>query len=350
MNPEFIMKQLKIIATIGKSCESDKVLTKLIRSGVDIFRINASHNTSSEIKSWCRRIRKNAKKLKNHVDIMVDLQGPRIRTGELKGAEPVMLKSGNEIKIETTPGKGDAEKIKTSFRKIVQTVRKNDRIFLDNGLMELSVTKVSKRQVLCNVITGGKLGENKGMNLPDSDLKIPILSLKDKKDLKAAISMNVEMIALSFVEEGKDLQKLREQIPKSSNVQLIAKIERPKAMENIDDICQQIDLLMVARGDMGIEVGAEKVPFIQKKLIRMAEDHGIASITATEMLESMIEKKRPTRAEVSDVANAILDGTDRVMLSAETAIGKYPVETVKMMKKIIQEAQHHMQSHSKKSH
>lgn len=334
------MRKTKIVATVGPACETEKKLTALIRAGADMLRINASHTHPQGIKKWIHLIRKAEAGSDKTVSILVDLQGPRIRTGKLKGKKPVFLKSGTRVMIAVSSKPGTEMQITTTCPKFPEMVKAGDTVLLDNGYLELRVLSVKKEGVLSRVITGGYLGENKGINLPHAPITLPALGRKDQNDLKAAIRGRVDYIALSFVRSEKDVRTLKNWLRnRGQDIPVIAKIEKPRAVDNIASILKTSDGVMVARGDLGIEMGVEKIPLIQKRIIEHARRMRIPVITATQMLESMIENARPTRAEASDIANAVLDGTDAVMLSGETSIGKYPLESVKIMAKIIEETE-----------
>lgn len=334
------MRKTKIVATIGPACQDPKILTSLILAGADMLRINASHSTPAGIKQWARRIRHAEKMSGKHVAILVDLQGPRVRTGKLEGGKPVLLKQGESAVIRMTSRPGSAAEISTLCMEFPQMVKARDRILLDNGMMELEVLSVRRDRIECRVISGGVLGENKGINLPNAPVTLPALSRKDHQDLQAAVDAGVDYIALSFVRSEQDVLAAKNWLKKKGKViPVIAKIEKPKAVDHLEKIIKAADGIMVARGDLGIELGVEKVPAIQKKIISHANRHQVPVITATQMLESMIDHARPTRAEVSDVANAVYDSTDAVMLSGETSIGKHPVKVVQMMATIVRESE-----------
>lgn len=338
-----LLKKTKVIATVGPACRDLKTLKSLIAAGVDVFRINASHTTPAELKEWVHKIRLVSKSTTRPIPILVDLQGPRVRTGRLDGGQPVYLSKDEEITIVPSSQPGSGQVITTSCKPFPRMVKKGDPILLDNGLIELRVISVRKNETVCRVISGGKLGENKGINLPNAPVTLPSLSSKDLLDLKALVEAGVDYVALSFVRNAEDVLALKEKLRRlHSHIPIIAKIEKPKAVENFESISRVADGIMVARGDLGIEMGVEKVPVVQKKLIADSNRMHLPVITATQMLESMIENPRPTRAEASDVANAVFDGTDAVMLSGETAVGKYPVEAIRMMSEIICEAEDHI--------
>ncbi len=334
------MRKTKIVATVGPACEDEVILTALIRAGADVLRINASHTTPQGIRQWVRRIRRSESKSGKPVAILVDLQGPRVRTGKLEDGKSVLLKQGDAVAILMTAKPGTAEEITTLCREFPQMVKARDRVLLDNGMMELEVLSVKKDRVQCRVISGGVLGENKGINLPNAPVTLPALSRKDHQDLQAAVDAGVDYIALSFVRSEQDVIVAKQWLAKKGKqIPLIAKIEKPKAVDHLEAISKVADGLMVARGDLGIELGVEKVPVIQKEIIAYANRVHIPVITATQMLESMMENTRPTRAEASDVANAVFDSTDAIMLSGETSIGKHPVKVVQMMAKIAVESE-----------
>lgn len=337
------MRKTKIVATVGPSCGSASKLAELIRAGVDVFRINASHTVPSELKKWVRLIRSVAQKAHKPVAILVDLQGPRVRTGSLKDGKRLKLRKNQMISIQPSSKPGDENLITTSCKLLPRMVKKGDSILLDNGMINLKVLSLKGSLIRCKVLAGGWLGENKGINIPNAPVTLPALSAKDKEDLKAALSVGVDYIALSFVRNVEDVMSIKRVIKKSRKKALvISKIEKPQAVKNIHEIAEVSDGMMVARGDLGIEMGVQKIPGIQKDLITEANRFRIPVITATQMLESMMHSQTPTRAEASDIANAVFDGTDAVMLSGETSIGDYPVEAVKMMAEIIKEAETHI--------
>lgn len=341
------LRRTKIVATIGPACESLNGLRKLLSAGVDVLRINTSHTSLEGLKSWIDLIRQAATSLDKEIPILIDLQGPRIRTGALKNKQLISLRKGQFVSIvpslECGSGNGSSQ-ITTPCLAFPRMVKKGDPVLLDNGLMDLEVTEVQGKEVRCRILTGGVLGENKGINLPYAPMTLPSLTEKDHEILKIAASEAVDYVALSFVRTAEDVVAVRDNLKNlGRDIPIIAKIEKPKALEQIDSIMTVSDGVMVARGDLGIELGVEKVPVIQKKLIEQANQRYIPVITATQMLESMMEHHRPTRAEASDVANAVFDGTDAVMLSGETSIGKYPVEVVRVMSEIILEAEQHLE-------
>lgn len=338
----FSMRKTKIVATVGPACAGDPTLAALIREGADLLRINASHTTPKGLREWILRIRKVSASLKREVGILVDLQGPRVRTGPLKGGRPLVLKAGEEVSILTGSSEGSGRTLTTLCREFPRMVRRGDRILLDNGTLELRALRVEPRQVSAQVISGGVLGQNKGINLPNAHVTLPALTETDLSNLGVAAGLEVDYMALSFVRTASDVADLKGWMKRHHKaIPVIAKIEKPSALDHLNEILAIADGLMVARGDLGIEMGLEKIPAVQKQLIQRANQAGLPVITATQMLETMIENRNPTRAEVSDVANAVFDSTDAVMLSGETAVGQYPLEAVRMMAKIAVEAERH---------
>lgn len=336
------MRKTKIIATAGPACMDEKTLKALLTAGADVIRINASHTTPQILKRWILLVRKTAASLNKTTGILVDLQGPRVRTGKLKGGK-CLLKKDQELVIEIGDGQGDANRIFTQCKPFPRMLKKGDPILIDNGNIRLRVLSVTSRQVKCRVEIGGLLGENKGINLPNAPITLPALTGKDIADLKIASALNVDYVALSFVRSEEDVFTIKNWLARrKKNIAVIAKMEKPSAVSRSWAILNAAHGLMVARGDLGIEMGVEKVPVVQKELIERSNLIGVPVITATQMLESMIEHPAPTRAEASDIANAVFDGTDAVMLSGETAIGKYPVEAVKVMAGIVSEAERNL--------
>ncbi len=335
------MRKTKIVATVGPACSTDAVLGALIREGADLLRINASHTTPKGLREWILRIRKVSGSLKKEIGILVDLQGPRVRTGSLRGGKPLTLRTGEEVSIHTGFLEGAGRVLTTPCREFPRMVRRGDRVLLDNGAVELKVLRAEPRQVTAQVTVGGLLGENKGINLPSAQgATLPALTEQDLSNLGVAAGLEVDYVALSFVRDASDVADLKNWMKRHHKaIPVIAKIEKPAALEHLSEITAIADGLMVARGDLGIEMGLEKIPAVQKRLIQQANQEGIPVITATQMLETMIREPHPTRAEVSDVANAVFDGTDAVMLSGETAVGKYPLETVRIMSRIALEAE-----------
>ncbi len=338
------MGRAKTLATLGPASSTPEIIEAMIKAGLNAVRINMSHGNYEEHAERMKMARAAAKKLNLPLAILVDLSGPKIRTGLLQNAKSVMLETGAEFTLTSREIEGSATEVSTNFKEIPKLVKKGDKILLDDGAIELKVKKVTKTDVVTEVVNGALLSERKGINLPSVKLPIPSLTIKDRADLEWAMTQDVDYIALSFVRKGEDCKEVRELIKKLNTRKwgrpmLVAKIEKAEAMENLDDIIRETDGVMVARGDLGVETSAELVPVYQKQIIEKAVMHDKFVITATQMLQSMIESPRPTRAEASDVANAVWDGTDAVMLSAETASGKYPVEAVATMESIITTAE-----------
>ena len=335
-----LTRRAKIICTVGPSCNSEAILRDLMRLGMDVGRLNFSHGSHEEHARNIERLRRVAKKENRTICILQDLQGPKIRTGRLKGHEPVTLTTGGGLTITAGDVAGTAHLISTTFEGLASEVESGARILLSDGRIELRVVQVRNGDIECEVVNGGVLGEHQGINLPGAALSIPALTDKDRKDLEFGLKHGVDMLALSFVRSAADVRTAKGLIAsENSDLPVIAKLEKPQALERLEEILEAADGVMVARGDLGVEMPPEKVPVIQKHVIRRAAEWRRPVITATQMLESMIENPRPTRAEASDVANAIFDGTDAVMLSAETASGNYPREAVAMMAKIVVEAE-----------
>ena len=340
-------RKAKIVATIGPASQSEEILEKLVRAGMNVARMNFSHGTHEEHAARIARIRTVAEKLEVTIGILQDLQGPKIRIGEL--TELIQLSEGEEVTLYvtgTTPAEDGGKKIPVDFRQLFDSVQPSDRLLLDDGRLTLEVLAVRDRSAIsAKVVVGGLLSSHKGINLPGVRLRVPGFTEKDEADLAFGISQNVDAVAVSFVRTAEDVKKVREAMERFSNGKrlplLIAKLEKPEALENLDSILENVDGVMVARGDLGVELPPERVPVQQKHIIRTANLRAKLVITATQMLESMIMNPLPTRAEASDVANAVFDGTDAVMLSAETAAGKYPIEAVQMMDRIVREAESH---------
>lgn len=327
----------KIVATLGPATDPPGVLGQLLAAGVDVFRLNASHGTQLDHAARITAVRALAKEAGVHPAILLDLQGPKIRLGRFAGGG-CMLANGAAFSITTESVSGSCNRASTGYTNFARDVRPGDRILLADGSIELRAVSSDGIAVTTEVVSGGPVSDHKGINLPGVRVSIPSLTEKDLADLDFGLSAGVDLVALSFVRTADDVQMLRDRMS-SRPVPIVAKIEKPEAWDNIESILNVTDGVMVARGDLGIETALEKVPRIQKSIIRRARRKGRFVITATQMLESMIERSTPTRAEVSDVANAIYDGTDAVMLSAETAAGKYPVEAVRFMARIAAESE-----------
>jgi pyruvate kinase len=330
----------KIVATIGPASNTKPVLEKLVQAGMCVARLNFSHGSYEEHVEVIKSIRSIARVMNRPVGVLIDLQGPKIRTGELLDGKPVLLKRNNMVSITTQKIRGTAELLSTTYNNLTRDVQKGARILLDDGLIELKVMSKSGDTVKCKVISGGVLKEHKGINLPGVKVSAPSLTEKDKRDLDFGIKNCVDYFALSFVRKADDVSKVKARIAKQgAKIPVIAKIEKPEAVQNLDAILKVADGIMVARGDLGVELNPEQVPTIQKHIINAAIKANRPVITATQMLETMSTNPIPTRAEASDVANAIFDGTDAVMLSGETATGKYPLKAVQMMAKIAKQAE-----------
>jgi pyruvate kinase len=337
-----MMKRTKIICTIGPASDAPEVLLSFIKNGMNVARLNFSHGTHESHKLLFKKIRAAAKKAEKIIGIMADLQGPKIRFGDL-GKEGAELKNGAQIILTT--GVAGKEKLPVTYSGLHKDVKAGERLLLDDGLMELKVVAVRKKDIICKVINGGRLSSHKGINCPDSRIALSSLTEKDRDDLKFAMAQGADFVALSFVRSAKDVKILQKLIAanakklKCRRPRVIVKIEKGEALENFISILALTDAVMVARGDLAIETPAEDVPLRQKEIVALCRQAGKPVIVATQMLDSMIRNPRPTRAEVSDVANAVMDSADAVMLSGESAGGKYPIEAVKMMVKIITETE-----------
>jgi len=335
------IRRTKIVATLGPAWAQPAQMHALLDAGVNVVRINASHGTPESRERYITSLKGVLATRREAVAILFDLQGPRIRVGDL--GSPIQLRPGDEVVFAPEPDAGSAD-IPTTYDGLARDVHVGARILLDDGLLSVIVKEIIGNRVVATVQYGGELRSHKGMNLPGIDVSAPALTDKDREDVEMALRLGVDYIALSFVRRGEDLEGLRRLVPK--NVKLIAKIEKDTALKNLCAILEASDAIMVARGDLGVELPFEEVPLEQKRIIHEANLHGRPVITATQMLESMVRAPIPTRAEASDVANAILDGTDAVMLSAETAVGAYPLEAVKAMDRIAREMEAHRQGRS----
>lgn len=329
------MRRTKIVCTMGPSCRSPETVRRIIESGMDVARLNFSHGEHDEHRDAYERVRRAAQDARRNVAVMMDLQGPKIRTGSLKDGRPVELKAGSGVILTTDSVPGDATLLSTTYEALPRDVKPGDRIMMADGAIELHVEQVRGAEVQCRVVHGGAIGEHKGINLPGVDVSAPALTEKDIEDLAFGLDLGVDYVALSFVRTPEDILGLRERMRQHGRVvPIVAKIERPEAVTALEEILGVTDAVMVARGDLGVEMPLAEVPQVQKEIIRRANRLGKPVITATQMLESMMESPRPTRAEAADVANAIYDGTDAVMLSGETAAGRYPVEAVNVMAEV----------------
>jgi len=326
------MRRTKIVATLGPATSTPERIAGLIRAGMNVARLNFSHGTHAEHAARIAMVRRAAAEAGRHVAIVQDLQGPKIRTGPLENGQPVELVAGQRFVITTEPIVGNANRVSTTYRALPLDVRPRDRILLSDGLIELVVIGHTDTEVETEVVHGGRLREHQGINLPGVRVSAPAATEKDFVDLAFGLEQGVDYVALSFVRRASDVREVKEFIRRAGKqIPVIAKIERPEALDVLPEILAEADGIMVARGDLGVEMPPERVPIVQKQIIAAANRAMLPVITATQMLESMIHNPRPTRAEASDVANAILDGTDAVMLSGETAAGAYPIEAVQMM-------------------
>ncbi|MCF8330540.1 MAG: pyruvate kinase [Crocinitomicaceae bacterium] len=336
------MKKTKIVATLGPASSSKEVLKEMMLEGLNVCRLNFSHGAYDDHANSIKIIRELNDELGLNVAILADLQGPKIRTNEME-ANGVLLEVGNEIKIITDKVVGNAVRFSINYQKLPQDVSPGEKILLDDGKIMLEViTTNGKTEITCKIIQGGILSSKKGVNFPNTNISLPSLTEKDQLDLEFALDHEVDWIGLSFVRSARDIIELKHRIAaRGAKAKVIAKIEKPEALDNIDDIIKESDGLMVARGDLGVEIPYQNVPLIQKMLISKCVRKAKPVIVATQMMESMITNMTPSRAEVNDVANAVLDGTDAVMLSGETSVGKYPVEVIRTMSNIIKEMETH---------
>ena len=333
-------KRTKIVATIGPSSSSEEILMEMINEGVNVFRINFSHGTHQDHIEAIKTIKKVDNKLGSHTAILADLQGPKIRIGEMPD-DGVLLKENDEFYLTTLKNHQLPLAANISLKQLPIDVKKGEKILLDDGKIHLIVKETNKKDTIkTRVIAGGILYSRKGVNLPDTNISVSSLTKKDKEDLKVAIEQKVDWIGFSFVRSAREVIELKHLISNlNGDAKVIAKIEKPEAIEDLNSIMEETDAVMVARGDLGVEVPLEKVPLIQKKIVRMAQNMAKPVIIATQMMESMMDNITPNRAEVNDVANAVMDGADAVMLSGETSVGKHPVEVIKIMSRIINEVE-----------
>jgi pyruvate kinase len=328
-------RRTKIVCTLGPSSNTKEDIEKLYRAGMNVVRINFSHGSHEGHKKTIGYVREVAEKVGYAIPVLMDLQGPKIRVGQMKDDAQV-IKTGDFVRLTSEDVVGTAEVVPIDYPKLAEDSQVGNQILIDDGLLELKIVKKGDDGIVAKVVVGGVLKSRKGVNLPDVDISMSSLTEKDKEDLEFGLKVGVDYVAMSFVRSSRDIQDVISRIRAAgSNASIIAKIEKPEAVKVIDDIIEETDGIMVARGDLGIEIPSEQVPLVQKKIIEKCRIAGKPVITATQMLDSMINNPRATRAESSDVANAVLDGTDAVMLSGETAAGKYPVEAVKTMDKII---------------
>src|SRR5436305_184230 len=340
------MRRTKIIATLGPSCQTEETIQRLLTSGVDVFRMNFSHGTNAEKVELIKLIRRIATDSGKYIPILGDIQGPKLRIDDVDGV--IHLQNGQTFKVTTEPVLGNAQIVSTSFTPLPREIGIGQRILINDGLVELVVTAVDAKTVTTRVLHGGPISSKKGMNFPDTELTIPAITEKDREDVAFAVAQQLDYIAASFIRRRSDIVELRSMLHDlgGDEINVVAKLEKSQAIDALEDILDVSDGVMVARGDLGVELPPEAVPIVQKRVLNKASVWGRFAITATQMLESMTTNSRPTRAEASDVANAIFDGSDAVMLSAETASGKYPLESVQMMARIISAAEHDQRLYS----
>lgn len=337
------MKKTKIVCTMGPNTDNREIMKELALNGMDVARFNFSHGDHAEHKHRLEILESVREELGIPIASLLDTKGPEIRTGKLKDGKKVTLKEGDLYTLTTEEIVGDETRGYINYAGLAEDVKPGDRILIDDGLIELHVREVNRTDIVCRIENGGELGEKKGVNVPGVRVKLPALTDKDKEDIRFGVDAGFDFVAASFVRNADAIREIREILDeKGSAMQIIAKIENEEGIENIDSIIEASDGIMVARGDMGVEIPAEKVPHIQKMIIRKCNLACKVVITATQMLDSMIRNPRPTRAEVSDVANAVYEGTDAVMLSGETAMGSYPIEAVRMMSQIAEESEKYL--------
>src|SRR5271167_940194 len=333
-------RRAKIVCTIGPASSKPEMVERLVSAGMDVARLNFSHGAPAEHAQRVAAIRHASGVHEKPIAILGDLQGPKIRTGKLAGGGKINLSVGQKFVITTENVAGNVDGVSTTFQQLPHVVHRGDRILLSDGEIALRVQSTQGRKVITRVEDGGELGEHQGINLPGVKLQIPSLTPKDRKDLVFALSLGVNYLALSFVRSARDVNAAKAAVARAGKTTpVIAKLEKPEAIENLDEILSVADGVMVARGDLGVEMNPEQVPVVQKQIISRARNTLVPVITATQMLDSMTQNPRPTRAEASDVANAIFDGSDALMLSGETAVGRYPIESVEMMDRIIRVAE-----------
>ena len=330
------MKRTKIICTMGPNTDDEEMMRKLAKAGMDIARFNFSHGDHEEQKTRMDLLKKVRKELKLPIAILLDTKGPEIRTGILEGGQKVYLEEGSQFTLTTEQIEGNNIRCSQTYKNLPKDVKAGDTILIDDGLIQLTVENVTDTDVVCRVVNGGELGQKKGINVPNVEVKLPAITEQDKNDILFGIEQDIDFIAASFVRNAEAIKEIKELLRANGGerIDVIAKIENAEGVHNIDKIIKAADGVMVARGDLGVEIPAHEVPHIQKMIIRKCNESYKPVITATQMLDSMMRAPRPTRAEVTDVANAIYDGTDAIMLSGETAMGKYPEQAVQMMVKI----------------
>ncbi len=338
------MKKTKIICTMGPNTNDKDFIKLLAENGMDIARFNFSHGDHEEQKMRMDMLKSVREEIGKPIAILLDTKGPEIRTGLLKERKKVELKEGNTFILTTEKIVGDEKKVSITYKGLTEDIRIGNRILIDDGLIELQVKDIIDGDIFCIVINGGELGERKGVNVPNVAVRLPALTEKDKQDILFGVEQDVDFIAASFVRSAEGILEIKELLKKNGSryIPIIAKIENAEGVKNMDEIIQCADGIMIARGDLGVEIPAEEVPYLQKVLIQKCNENHKPVITATQMLDSMIQNPRPTRAEVTDVANAVYDGTDAVMLSGETAQGKYPLEALQMMVHIVENTEEHL--------
>lgn len=336
-------KKTKIVCTMGPNMDNIENIRALAKNGMDIARLNFSHGDHEEHLNRINMIKQVREELGLPIAILLDTKGPEIRTGMLVNDEKVQLQEGQDFVLTTEEIEGDANKVSITYTQLPEDVKEGDTILIDDGLIGLTVQKVADKEIFCKVTNGGLLGSRKGVNVPGVSVKLPGITEKDREDIIFGVKQGLDFVAASFVRNADAVREIRKVLnDANSDMAIISKIENEEGIQNIDEIIEESDGIMVARGDMGVEIPAAEVPFIQKMIIQKCNDAYKPVITATQMLDSMIRNPRPTRAEVTDVANAIYDGTDAIMLSGETAMGKYPVDAIKMMSKIAIETESHL--------
>ena len=338
------MKKTKVVCTMGPNTNDKEVMRKLIQNGMDVARFNFSHGDHEEQKFRMDLLKELREEEHAHTAILLDTKGPEIRTGLLKDGKKVTLQEGNTFVLTMEDIVGDDTKVSLSYKGLAEDVQQGTVILIDDGLIGLNVKEIVDQDIVCEIVNGGELGERKGVNVPNVPVRLPAITEKDKEDIKFGVEQDIDFIAASFVRNAECVLEIRAFLKEldAPYIPIIAKIENAEGIRNIDEIIRAADGIMVARGDMGVEIPAEEVPYLQKMLIQKCNNNFKTVITATQMLDSMIRNPRPTRAEVTDVANAVYDGTDAVMLSGETAQGKYPVEALQMMVHIIENTEQHL--------
>ena len=339
------MKKTKIVCTMGPNSNDLEVMRKLVQEGMDIARFNFSHGTHEEQKERMDALKKIRKEEGKHIAILLDTKGPEIRTGLLKGGQKVELTEGETFILTTEEIEGDNKRVSITYEGLAEDAEVGGTILIDDGLIELRVEEIIGKDIICKIINGGELGQRKGVNVPNVPIRLPAITEKDKEDIRFGAQQDVDFIAASFVRNADCIREIRTVLNEcgAPYTPIIAKIENKEGIDNLDEILEVADGIMVARGDLGVEIPAEEVPYIQKMMINKCKACYKPVITATQMLDSMIRNPRPTRAEVTDVANAVYDGTDAVMLSGETAQGKYPVEALRMMVQICENTESHLE-------